>query len=125
MSFKLSTKRILDRELCYRLWAKEGKSIYDIPKILREMGVLNPSGKSITAQGVWRAASLYMIQHIDEAKTDTVSKLSQEGRVFDHEAEEEFYRELTAKAKQHLSKKRYREWIMRNPKFKSYEAVKG
>ena len=126
MSFKINPKRILDRQLCYRLWAKEGKSIYEIPKILRnEMGITNPNGKTISPQGVWRAASLYMLQNLEEVKSDTVSKLSQEGRVFDREAEEELYRELVAKEKQHLSKKLYREWIIKHPGLKTYEKVPG
>lgn len=123
MSFKINPPIQLDRKLCYDLWvAREGGqrlSIYQIPKELRSRGIINTNtGKSVTAQGVWRAACLYMLEHPHIAKTDTVSYYSQIGRIF---SEEEFGKELLNKARQFLSKRKYRQWLLKYPEYKQYE----
>lgn len=122
MSFKLSSKTILDQKLCYDLWAKQRISIYRIPKILAEQGIVNSAkSRNVTPQGVWRAACLYMLEHPEIAKADTVSLFSQHGQVWDEKAERDFHVELLAKARQFLSRKRYKLFLKRFPEFKQYE----
>lgn len=122
MSFKISSKNILDPKLCYTMWAKERISIYKIPKLLSEQGIVNSAkGRNVTPQGVWRAACLYMLESPSEAKADTVSLFSQHGQVWDDAAERDFHVELLAKARQLLSRKKYKSFIQTHPEFKQYE----
>lgn len=124
MSFKLQPKNILDPKLCYDLWVGkvpgQGRiSIYRIPKYLAEQGIVNSvKGRNVTPQGVWRAACLYMLENPHIAKADTVSLFQQHGQVFD---ETEFGKEIINKARQHLSRKKYRLFLMKHPEYKQYE----
>lgn len=120
MSFRLSSKVILDRELCYSLWAKKRLSIYKIPKILAdEHGIVNQEkGRNVTPQGVWRAANLYILDHPDIAKADTVSIFSQHGKILD---EVEWGKEMVGRARQFLSRSSYRKFLIEHPEYKQYE----
>ena len=107
MSFKISGKQILDPKLCYEMWAKQRISIYRIPKLLAEQGIINSAkGTNVSPQGVWRAACLYMLDHPHVAKSDTVSLFQQHGQVFDENAERDFALEILAKARQFLSRQK-------------------
>lgn len=125
MSFKLNPSNSLNPKLCYDLWVgkllgKRRYSIYEIPEILEsEYNVRNVlSGKKVTPQGVWRAACMYMLENVSQTRTDTVSLYAQTGRIFD---EVEFSKEMVRKAQQHLSRKRYFQWIIAHPEMKQYE----
>lgn len=118
MSFRISSTTLLDPKTCYELWAKKRISIYKIPELLAKQGVVNPSsGKNVTPQGVWRAACLYMLEYPEIAKSDTVSIFSQRGQVWDDGVEREFRAELVAKAQQHLSKTKYKQFLLSHPEF--------
>lgn len=119
MSFKLNTKTILDRALCYELWAKKRISIYKIPAILaEEYGITNTVlGRKVTAQGVWRAACLHMLDQPDQAKSDTVALFQQHGRVLN---EDEWGKEIIGKAQQFLSRGAYRKFLKDHPEYFKY-----
>ena len=122
MSFRLDSKNFLDPKTCYEMWAKQRISIYNSAKILAGRGVVNPkTGKPPTPQGVWRAASLYILEHPETAKADTVSLFSQHGQVWDEQAERDFALELISKARQFLSRTKYKQFIQKNPGLKQYE----
>lgn len=127
MSFKISSKQILDPKTCYEMWVHgvDGRgrvSIYKIPKLLAEQGIVNSAkSRNVTPQGVWRAACLYMLEHPEIAKADTVSLFAQHGKVFDAEAEKDFYVELLSKARQFLSRTKYKQFLQKYPEFKQYE----
>jgi len=119
MSFKISGKKFLDGETCYDLWARQRISIYKIPKVLSERGIINQeNGKMVTPQGVWRSANLYALEHMEIAKSDTVSLFSQFGIILE---EDEFYQEMLNKARQFYSKKKYRQFLAQNPNMRKYE----
>lgn len=112
MTFKLTTRRLLPREKCYEYWAKQRKSIYEIPHILAdEFGIVNDQGKPFTPQAVWRAASLYMLDNIATTRNDTVSVMIQQGEEFN---EEKFAKEMLSKARQFYTRKGYREFLLKN-----------
>lgn len=122
MSFRLDSKNFLDPKTCYEMWAKQRISIYKSAKLLSERGIINPrTGKAPTPQGVWRAACLYMLEHPEVAKSDTVSLFAQHGQIWDNKAEEDFARELISKARQFLSRTKYRQFLQKYPEFKQYE----
>ena len=122
MSMRLRPNVLLEPKVCYELWVgKNGtrESIYTIPHILAQQGIVNKTtGKPVTPQGVWRAASLYILEHPNEAKSDTVSILSQHGEVLD---EMVWGVEMIAKARQLLSRGKYRIFLAKYPEYKQYE----
>ncbi len=123
-SLRLSSKKILDRKLCYELWvgkhSEYGRlSIYKIPRILAEMGVVNQEkGRNVTPQGVWRAANLYILEFPEIAKKDTVSIFSQFGKILD---DDEWGKEMIGRARQFLSRSSYRNFLKDNPEYVKYE----
>lgn len=119
MSFRLGSKKFLDRAICYELWAKRRISIYKIPAILaEEYGITNTAlGRKVTAQGVWRAACLHILDHPDQAKSDTVSLFQQHGKVLD---EDEWGKEIIGKAQQFLSRGTYKKFLKDHPEYQKY-----
>jgi len=115
---RLNQKSVLDKQMCYELWVKERKSIYRIPKLLAERGIVNPkTGKYVTGQAVWNAASKFILENPNLAKSDTVSILSQTGQLLD---EHQWGIDMISRAKQFLGRKKYRAFLAKYPEYKPY-----
>lgn len=127
VSFKISGKKRLDPKKCYEMWVRgmdnRGRvSIYRIPKLMAEQGEINPdTGRPFTPQGIWGAANRYILENPHIAKADTVSLFAQHGQIFDAEAEADFGRDMIGRARQFLSRTKYRQFLMKHPEFKQYE----
>lgn len=119
MTFRVNTLNNLPGKLCYDLWAKQRKSLYQIPFILaNEHDVRNKrTGGLVTPQGVERAAWLYALEHLEEAKIDTVSIMSQSGKVVDDAV---WNAEIISKARRFYSQKKYRRFLAIHPELKKY-----
>ena len=115
---RLGAKKVLDEKRCYELWVQNRVSTYHIPNLLASEGIVNPrTGKPVTPQAIWRAASLYILKHPEQAKADTVAILNQSGGILD---EEMWGREMIARARQFLSALPYRQFLAKYPEFKKY-----
>lgn len=118
MTFRISNTRLLDYKECYSLWAKERISIYKIPNILAERGVVNlKKAKSITPQAVWRAAWLYALDNLDEARVDTAKLFTDRGLVL---TDIDWYNEVLTKARQLMNRNQYRLYLDKHPILKEY-----
>ena len=118
MSFKFTSNKVLDRETCYKMWIVDRMSLYQIPKVLAEQGVVNATtGKPVTHQGVWRAANLFILDNPERAKNDTVSLFSQYGRILE---DEEWGKEMIKRAQYFLTQKQYSAWLLKNKEYHKY-----
>lgn len=117
-TFKKSTRVILDKQQCYELWIHGRNSIYDIPGILYAQGIVGKGGNPVTPQACWRSASMYILENPDRAKVDAVSLLSQEGKILD---EVEWGKEMIGRARQFLSRVKYRQFLALHPEYRQYE----
>lgn len=117
MSFRVNAKNTLPEDICYDLWARQRKSLYQIPYILANEYQVRHDGKLVTPQGVERAAWIYALEHLEEAKKDTVSIMSQSGKVMDERAWAE---EVLTKARRFYSSKKYRRFLAMHPELKQY-----
>lgn len=115
MSFSLKSKKVLDYRECYNLWAKERVSLYKIPQILMDRGLIS---RLVTIPAIERASWLYALQNLQEAKTDTVSIAHASGKIFN---ESEFWKEIINKARRFYSKKQYNDFMTKNSFLRSYE----
>jgi|SRR5690606_8919314 len=115
---KVTNKRELDYEYCWKLFIREGLSVYRIAKILRDEGVINPkNGKSYHAQSVWRGAWLWALDNIQEARNDMETYYTSVGKILDDDT---FYRDILAKAKTHLTKVNYQKFLEKHSYMKPY-----
>ena len=114
MSFSVIGKNIIPEKVCYTLWAKERYTLLQIVNILRdEQNVTNPrTGKPITVPGVERNAWLYALEHLDEAKADTVSIYTKANKQF---SLEDWSREVISKARRFYSIRKFKQFIEKHP----------
>jgi hypothetical protein len=118
MSFRISSNKVLDREECYNLWIHDRISVYRIPKILADKGIVNPkTGKPVTHQAVWRSANLHILDFPEVAKNDTVSLFAQHGKILE---DEEWGREMINRARYFLGKRQYSQWLSKNEEYRKY-----
>lgn len=121
MSFRAKRKQAMPDGLAYQLWVKERKSLHEIPYILRDKYNITSlkTGKVVSVPGIERSAWMYALEHLEEAKSDTVSICQQRGEIFD---EEEWNREIVMKVSRFYikSKKRYRMFFLKYPHLKKY-----
>jgi hypothetical protein len=59
----------IDPELCFKVWAETG-SLYNVGEVLMTKHHLFnvKSGKPYSIQGIWRAAGMYVIENLPEAR---------------------------------------------------------
>lgn len=119
MSFRTEPKTYIPEGLCYELWAKKRLSLYKIPYVLRdEYNVISErTGGLITPPAVERSAWMYALEHLHEAKTDTVSIMQSTGKIFDEDA---WNKEVLSKAQRFYSKKKYRLFLQKYPHLRKY-----
>jgi len=118
MTFGLSKSRVLDYKRCYDLWVKQRISPYKIVKIFTAEGIINRNGKPLTHQAIWRAAYLYALDNLAEAKRDAQTIAASHNLVLD---EPEFYKDMVNKASQFYGKNKYREYMKLHSYMKPYE----
>lgn len=119
MGFGTKAKNYIPEGLCYELWAKKRVSLYRIPYVLRdEYNIISErTGGLITPPAAERSAWMYALEHLQEAKSDTVSIMQSSGQIFDEEA---WNREVISKAQRFYSKKKYRLFLLKYPHLKKY-----
>jgi len=119
MSFRAKRKQAIPDGLAYQLWVKERKSLHEIPYVLRdEYNVTSlKTGKVVSVPGIERSAWMYALDHLEEAKADTVSICQQRGEIFD---EELWKHEIVMKVSRFLSKRSQKMFYLKNPHLKKY-----
>lgn len=118
MPFNLTRARKLDYKRCWELFAKQGKSVYEIPDILFDEGLFNQTtGEKFGSQAIWRGAWLYALQNLVEAKNDMAKYFTANGKIL---TDDIFYKDVIAKARQFFTTKQYTEFMERNSYLKPY-----
>lgn len=118
MPFNLTRARKLDYKRCWDLFAKQGISVYKIPDLLLEEGIVNSNtGTKFGSQAIWRGAWMYALQNLMEAKQDMTKYYLANGQVL---TDEIFYKDIIAKARQFLTTKQYTAFMERNSYLKPY-----
>ena len=68
MSIHGNARKLLDEELCFKLWV-ELDSITKVQSHMKLAGMVNPNnGKEFTQMAVWNAAIRWVLEHPDEAR---------------------------------------------------------
>lgn len=106
---KKRTKAILDPKICFDMWIETG-SVWKAPHRLKdEYGIFNKAtGKLASPMGIWRAAWVYTLNNLPEARVKVAKVWEANG---ENLTDNDWYLLVIEKAKYIYSRRRFKKFI--------------